>query len=1749
MPGARQNTGQEAILNLSKKLDEMSSVIAEQATQQTSILSSLSMSQGDTGSELTKQTSILMSIDAKLDAKNSNPSVNTSEMAAYTKAFGSMAKAIVDLIEKATPEAGKNVKAFFDQTVEGLQNVKKEAPNEKAVQPAAAALGSIGSGVLEFAFFTALATPLLLLSLPGSLLFGLNIRLLMFAAGTAATPEAAQGIAAVAALGWTPLAFAGVMFLYTLVAPLAMVGAIMFGLTIRLLLVTAGVANSETTVQAINAVIGLGWGVLGFGFLMSLYILFAPTAMIGAVIFGLTVRLLLKSAGVANNQNAVDSINAVIGLGWGVIGFGFLMTLYLLFAPTAFIGAMIFGLTVRLLLLVAGVASERGIEAIKAVTKLGWGVIVFGLAMTFYLILAIPAFIGAMLFGLTVRLLLLVAGVASKKGQRAIKSVLKLGWGIIMFGLALGLYLIIGIPALLGAVLFGVTVYLISIVLKFVSSKKAKRGIQSLLKLGLAIILFGLIIYVWNKTIKFTDTLMLVASLAMIGLVVWLIGKQERAITKGSKALMKAAIAVGALAVAMIIWMKAEVSLKQVAILGATLVGLGVIGFVAGKFAKDIEKGSVALIVASGAVIALGIGMKIWMSSKVTFKDVAILGATLVAVGLIGAIAGAGPIPGFILAGSAALIVAGGAVIAVSLGMLIWMKAKVKMADVGVLGATLGMLGVEFGLFGAAAIFIGLGAVAMLATVPTLLALSAAVAIFKSTKFTKKDADIMEYTLESVAAGFMGGRMPGGIVAAIKFAAGAAARAALVAISAVAFIPAGISLIMISGALKRFKESKFDKKDADNMEFAIGAVIRAFSLIGDSERKKKMGITATYLDIILGIAALANAGDTLANLAKGVQEWANLTVTEYEVVNAGTKDAKIVPKGKVKLSKSDFDNAAYGMATVIKSIAEPFAQVGRLEMGLDPGGNKTSGREFLSVFGGGFVSKGITALGGAGNILSELAKSTQQWSNLKVAEYEVVGAGTKDAKLVIKGYNNLTQDDIKKAIENQAMVVTSVGTAFATVGKLEDGEPPSPLLGAMGQLMHGIFGGRKVSKGVKALEKAGNILSELAKTTQQWAQLSVAEFEVVDGGSKDAKLVIKGYKRLTQDEIKQAIENQAMVVTSVGTAFATVGKLEDGEPPSPLLGPMGQLMHGIFGGKKVTKGVNAIEKTGNILSSLAGSVQNWANLKVSEFEVVNPGTKDAKLVIKGLRTMSLTEVLKAGFYMSMVVGMVGKVFADIGRLDAGETSDDSWLNKIFGKQYVAKGVKALSGAGNVMSSLATAVGKWSKLSVAEWEVKDGKLVLVGYHKITEDEIQGAMTNMRKVALATAQVFADIGSGLGVPGYKYVTQEALKKGIDFVQPASNALKSMADAIASMLKLEFIENEVKNGKIVPKSVRKITPADLVKAGINMSTLALFMAGMMAKIGAGDAKDEQGRTVREEDIKRGIKFVSDVSSPVRALAETISKLASMEVVENEVRGGKVVPGKVTKLDPTKIAMAGINLDLFVQFMAWGLIRAGKKISASQADIDKAIEILPEMGKVLNNLANPLKTWGEIKDFDKTMGKIETFYKWIFENFDPKTNQKLPQADKYFKSFATNAKVLADTANGVKTFADNADKVAKSMKEITTQVNAMDLKKLTLTNSMFNAIAMMSKNPEAMAKAIAASMNKSFEELIKALKELASANTPAGGGGGNTGTGNTGTGNTGTDNKTKDKKTDDKSKDKKSEPAAGVQKVHITNWSDFKR
>jgi hypothetical protein len=54
-------------------------------------------------------------------------------------------------------------------------------------------------------------------------------------------------------------------------------------------------------------------------------------------------------------------------------------------------------------------------------------------------------------------------------------------------------------------------------------------------------------------------------------------------------------------------------------------------------------------------------------------------------------------------------------------------------------------------------------------------------------------------------------------------------------------------------------------------------------------------------------------------------------------------------------------------------------------------------------------------------------------------------------------------------------------------------------------------------------------------------------------------------------------------------------------------------------------------------------------MNIIEFEVVGAGTKDAKLVPKGIKKISETQLKNAGINIASIISVVGKAYADIGR--------------------------------------------------------------------------------------------------------------------------------------------------------------------------------------------------------------------------------------------------------------------------------------------------------------------------------------------------------------------------------------------------------------------------------------------------------------------------------------------------------------------
>ena len=152
---------------------------------------------------------------------------------------------------------------------------------------------------------------------------------------------------------------------------------------------------------------------------------------------------------------------------------------------------------------------------------------------------------------------------------------------------------------------------------------------------------------------------------------------------------------------------------ESLAKIGVMVIGFALAFYVAGMFKQNIALGALAMILATVPVILLSIAMMIWKSANVTWGDIAMVGAMVIGLGAAMALAGIPVVAGFIALGSAVMI---------------------------------------------------------LAAMP-LIIISSALVIFKKANWKKKDGEALQDALGSVVTGFLGGPMPGGLFAGIKFAA------------------------------------------------------------------------------------------------------------------------------------------------------------------------------------------------------------------------------------------------------------------------------------------------------------------------------------------------------------------------------------------------------------------------------------------------------------------------------------------------------------------------------------------------------------------------------------------------------------------------------------------------------------------------------------------------------------------------------------------------------------------------------------------------------------------------------------------------------------------------------------------------------------------------------------------------------------------------------------------------------------------
>lgn len=678
-------------------------------------------------------------------------------------------------------------------------------------------------------------------------------------------------------------------------------------------------------------------------------------------------------------------------------------------------------------------------------------------------------------------------------------------------------YLFLATPLLLiGAIaapLFGLALFIIVKVLQMaskpLSDKKTQRALIALGDVAKAILLFGiaLVLATVLYPVGISALPYIVISLLAIGGVFFLLDKMgiDKSMKKTSIGLIFAAGAIVALGLAFllvdIMMQGMDDPAMTLLMVAGMIVGVAVVMYLAGKFAKEIFIGSIVMAIAAIPIILLGLAVALFAASVTPdesgWMTIAQIGALVTGVGLVMGLAGvAAP---FILAGAAAMIVAGLALVFVSLGAAAMAKLFSSTDMTKMLGdsghETEGFMGfgggrmmsnMEWLMLSIARSFTlnPISIASMYATAPAMVLVGVALATvaygIKKVQDLKIDYDVLPdqigklVTVLAGSFGAIGERFPGG--RAFLFGSQSPVADGIDAV-----LGMGNALSSIAQGVQAMSELKFPvytgtkitsyftlssdtfKKVNDNINLIVNSLSTTFGELGTKYpggRKNLMNRIfggGTQSPVADGISAVMGMGDVLTSIAGGVQSMADLKFPIYE----GTK---IV--GYTTISTDTFPKLNNNIRMIVNSLSSVFGEIGLLY----PGGQKSLTN---MIFGGGgnAVTDGIGAVQGMGSAISEIAKGVQAFADLKIPIYQ-------DGKIV--GYQSLDADAMSKVTNNIRSLVVSLTGTMGEIGNNPDAQND-----------WGWFGSSKIEDGIEIVKSFADPIKKIADAAKTFMETNV----------------------------------------------------------------------------------------------------------------------------------------------------------------------------------------------------------------------------------------------------------------------------------------------------------------------------------------------------------------------------------------------------------------------------------------------------------------------------------------------------------------------------------------------------------------------------------------------------------------------------------------------------------------------------------
>lgn len=599
--------------------------------------------------------------------------------------------------------------------------------------------------------------------------------------------------------------------------------------------------------------------------------------------------------------------------------------------------------------------------------------------------------------------------------------------------------------------------------------------------------------------------------------------------------------------------------------------------------------------------------------------------------------------------------------------------------------------------------------------------------------------------------------------------------------------------------------------------------------------------------------------ELISGIAKGVKDYASLTITEYGIVND-----KLTPVSIRPMNQDDFDNAAKHIQTIITTLGKAI-----IDTYNDP--------KYQDWFDDGEDSDfamACAAIGSMGSMISNISKGIQDYANMRIPDY----SQPFDENGNPTAYVNLDDTYITKAKDTIQTVLTTLGESIIDYYKknpdyFDDG--PESIFNTV----------------VDAAAKMGDIISSVAQGLSAYASLQIP----IKWDSSGTPIE---FKQMTNTEIEKAGQTIGTIISVIGTTIyglysgkkATIDNAGNVTltPMSPDMQKMAQEMfqtseddpNGVF-----YRIIDACVNMGSMIQSIAEGVQMYAS---QEMPIWSNGK------ITGHVHLGDTEYKNAASSIASVITTIGtallNTYADPKYKELFQPIKSNVSFGILGGEVkyseettFDKIISATAKLGMAISGIAEGVAKFAGGYYVDPITKENKQLKEQDFTDAGDFVARTVTSFI-TAIKKPEVlklFEDVintdfdvhigtifNSGAGVKTTR--SNSPIIKVIDATAKIGQVISSVASAVIK-LSTATVPYKGKDGKIHYKHLGQ---TEFTKAGNTISTVITTIM---------DAISEQAD---KKAFKEGNKTIQTVVSVVSGAAKAVHDIAQTVVMYSNLK-----------------------------------------------------------------------------------------------------------------------------------------------------------------------------------------------------------------------------------------------------------------------